>query len=182
VINAHIYAIDLCFNARAQSELYGRGILESTQDLAGFGLSLASSVVPVTATKTLLSSISTGIQGGKGPMNSITEHVFFQKSMPVILYKNMQLRKEVLTDIKGKLGENIKDYPLSEALADLERYYEAGTLYGALAPLIGATPGEGTGNGKNKEGAKPAHSPGTPQSQPESQKPEKQKTAKPNKK
>jgi hypothetical protein len=175
VINAHIYAIDLCFNARAQAELYGRGALEATQDLAGFGLSLASTVSPVGSTKTLLGSIATGIQGGKGPMSEITEHVFFQKSMPVILYKNMELRKKALDVIKDKLKNkpDIKDYPLTEALIDLENYYVAGTLHGALAQLLG--PGSGTGTG----GEKPDQQTSTTTPSPGSPQPEKPQTKKP---
>lgn len=52
--------------------------------------------------------------------------------MPVLLTKMTALRKEVLVKIYMGLGQSTTDYPLMKALNEVDDYYNAGTIPGAI--------------------------------------------------
>jgi hypothetical protein len=136
VVNGRIRAVDINFNAFEQAlSKEGIGINVAT-DWAVIGLGGAGAIVGGASTKSILSATSGAITGAKG---SIDKHVFFEKTMPVLLSQMEALRKEVLVRIRSGLELGVDKYPLMAALIDLEDYYKAGTVPGALMGITAAS-------------------------------------------
>ncbi len=138
IINAHIFAIDLYFYESAQITSLGRTSFNLGSDLAVLGLGIAGSVVPATTTKNVLTPIITGITGAKTP---IDKHLFYEQSMPVLIAKCEALRKVRLNEIQKGMLLGVDQYDLTAALADLEQYFQAGTIPYSLVE-IAASSGE----------------------------------------
>ena len=96
-------------------------------------ISSATTVAGGESVKSLLGAASTGIQGAK---SSFDKRVFREKSVGSILAHMKALRAERALTIRKGLSASIDMYPLEYALADLGRYYEAGTLSEALSSLV----------------------------------------------
>lgn len=132
IVNGRLRAIDIHFSA-FQKELYKEGVtLNVGTDWALLGLSGAGAVVGGASTKAILAAIAGGITGGKA---SFDKHVFFEKTMPVLLGQMVALRKQKLVTIRDGLQSPDSQYPLDQALVDVEAYYHAGTLPGAIIEI-----------------------------------------------
>lgn len=129
VVNARLRAIDLHFSIFEQAVARENVIGNVGVDWAVLGLGGATALAPLSATKSILGAISGGITGAKG---SVDKNVFYNKTMPVLLAKMESLRKEVLVRIREGLTQSTSDYPLTQALIDLDDYYKAGTIPGAI--------------------------------------------------
>lgn len=78
----------------------------------------------------------TAASGGLGAAkSSFAENVYVKKTMQATLNAMVAHRKEILVRIEKGLTKNIEEYPLEGALADLEEYYQAGTLPGAVIEI-----------------------------------------------
>lgn len=130
IVNGRIRAIDLHFNA-FQKELFKGGVTGNIAvDWAVLALSATGAVAGTAATKAALAAASGGLVGAKG---SFDKNAYFEKTMPVILSRMIAERKKVLATIReGMAGDSIEEYPLHRALIDVEDYYSAGTLPGAI--------------------------------------------------
>ncbi|MBI3799356.1 MAG: hypothetical protein HY268_20620 [Deltaproteobacteria bacterium] len=134
VVNARVRADDLYFN-QFQQRLFQEGI--------GFGLATDWIVLALNAAGTLatagtvnaLSAASTGVVGGKAAFD---RSVYLEKTMPALVATMAAKRKEVLVRIREGLTKNIDEYPLPLALSDLESYYDAGTIPGAIIEVANA--------------------------------------------
>ncbi len=139
IVNARIRAIDIHFNS-FQQRLYGEGIGSNiATDWAVVGLSAAGAVVSSLGTSQILSAISGGITGAK---SSFDKNAFFDRTMPAILTQMIALRKSALVKIRSGLTKGADEYPLNQALTDVEEYFTAGTMPGAIigiAEEAGAT-------------------------------------------
>lgn len=145
-INARIYFIDQSFEDY-QHDLAREGvILDIGADWSQVALSLAAGVVPLAATKTVLSTVSGGIGSAKG---SVDKNLFYKKTMEVLLVKMKANRAELLTQIQQRMIQGTALYPLTAALLDLEAYYRAGTLAQALVGII-ETAGKTIGDSKDE--------------------------------
>ena len=101
------------------------------------GLALKSSAANVagtlvSGTAQALSATAAGL-GGAG--TSIDQKVFFDTTMPTLLATMVAQRKVALVRIHEGLTHTIDAYPLTLALNDLDRYYQAGTIPGALSAI-----------------------------------------------
>ena len=96
-------------------------------------ISTATATVGGGSTKSILGTASTGIQGAK---SAFDKRVFRDKSVDAILAHMKALRAERALMIRKGLGASINAYPLETALADLGRYYMAGTLSEAMSSLV----------------------------------------------
>ena len=110
-------------------------------DWVGLALNAAGSLVSsaanvagtlVSGTAQALSATAAGL-GGVG--TSIDQKVFFDTTMPTLLATMVAQRKGVLVRIHEGLTHAIDAYPLTLALNDLDRYYQAGTIPGALSAI-----------------------------------------------
>ncbi len=149
IVNGQLRAMDLHF-ALFEQEMAREGVLINVgTDWAVLGLSGAGTIVPTAGTKAILAAISGGLTGAKG---SVDKNVFYEKTMPVLLGKMEALRKEQLVAIRTGLNLPTSSYPLNQALIDVENYYKAGTIPGAIlgiAESSGATAADAEKNLKN---------------------------------
>lgn len=130
VVNARVRATDLYFNA-FQQKLFQEGVgLGIATDWMVLALNVGGSVAGGAASA--LSAASAGVVGAKAAFD---KNVFFDKTMPALLANMMAKRKEVLVRIREGLIKDVDEYPLTLALNDLETYYNAGTIPGALVDI-----------------------------------------------
>lgn len=133
VVNARIRAIDLRFGEFAQNLSRENNWTTLGLEWAVLGLSGAGTLVADAGTKSTLAALSGGFTGAKG---SIDKNLFFNKTMPALLTQMEANRKVILTRIRTNLRDmDPADYPLTAALIDLDDYYNAGTLPGAIMSL-----------------------------------------------
>jgi hypothetical protein len=138
VVNGRIMAVDINFNIFEQA-FSEEGITTNVvTDWTVIGLGGAGSIVGGASTKSILAATSGAITGAKG---SIDKEVYYNKTMPVLLSQMEALRKQVLVTIRSGLDLGVDKYPLTAALIDVEDYYKAGTIPGALMG-ISASSGE----------------------------------------
>jgi hypothetical protein len=128
IINGRLAAFDIQFN-RFQRQLHqeGAGVNLST-DAILLGLGAAGAVVSG-GTSQLLSAAAGGVTGLRG---AIDRDLFFERTMPVLFQEMNAQRKSIRVQILDGLSKGIADYPLGRGLADIEAYYFAGTIPGAL--------------------------------------------------
>jgi hypothetical protein len=141
VVNARVRAIDLQFNA-FQQDLSRQGVgVGIATDWVSLALNAAGALVSsaanvagtlVSGTAHALSATAAGL-GGVG--TSIDQKVFFDTTMPTLLATMVAQRKVALVRIHEGLTHAIDAYPLTLALNDLDRYYQAGTIAGALSAI-----------------------------------------------
>ena len=129
VVNARLRAIDLYFGIFQQEVSKEKIGTEVATDWAVIALSGGGAVLPSAGTKTVLAAISGGLTGAKG---SIYKNIFYDKTLTAMLSKMESLRKVELVKIRTGLQMDVTRYPLTQALIDLEDYYKAGTLPGAI--------------------------------------------------
>lgn len=133
IVNGRMRAIDLHFN-NFQQQLYKEGVGSAIgTDWAILGLGGAGSVVNSLRTTQTLSAVSGGVAGAKA---SWDKNAFFDKTMPALLTQMIALRKRVLAKIRTELLEGVDRYPLNEALIDVESYFFAGTMPGAISAIV----------------------------------------------
>ena len=130
VVYARKRAIDLNF-ATFQKNVYKQLAVGGIgADWAVLALTGATTVTP----NAVLGGIAAGITGAKG---KVSEHLFFNNTIPVLFSKMEAQRKEVFVRIATGLAKpEVDEYPLMEALDDLDDYYKAGTIPGALNGIV----------------------------------------------
>jgi len=111
-------------------DISSKGVLADT---AGIATSLAATAVGANDIKTVLSAISTGVQGFS---KSIDSNVLLGNTVQAIRLQMDATRADIATEIITNLKtESCTDYPLEAGLRDIIRYYDAGTLTSGLATL-----------------------------------------------
>ena len=101
-------------------------------DLATLGLNAVGAVTGSVPAKTGLHALSGGLIGSKA---SIDKNVFFDRTMPALLAQMEAQRSTVRLRLLGGMMVGPDRYPLMQARADLEEYYVAGTLVGAIGSI-----------------------------------------------
>lgn len=105
-------------------------------DVGTLGLDTAATAVSGAGVKTILTAISTGIGGTK----IAAQRDFLQnQNVGLLIQKMRQLRGEVFQRIQGHLHETVDAYPVEAAFLDLQNYFHAGTLIGAVQALSNET-------------------------------------------
>ncbi len=125
IIAERMYASDVQYTQYESSLTKERQDVGFTTLTAAEALSTAATIVTPVVTKTILSGVTTGLVAMKGHYES---EVLLAQTMRTI-QKQMRLsRNKVAEHIFQRMAQDVSDYPLSAALADLEEYYRAGTL------------------------------------------------------
>jgi len=128
VVNARVREIDISFN-QFQQQLFQEGVGSTlATDWTVLSLNMAGTLVSGNWPK-YLSGASALTVGGKA---SFDKNAYFEKTMPALLATMVAKRKEVLVKIWDGLSKDIDDYSLNFALSDLDAYYCAGTILGAI--------------------------------------------------
>jgi len=132
LINGRLTLINLNYNQFIARFSVTRESLDFGAEVTELGLNLASTAVGGEETKTILGAISAGITGSK---LAIDKNFFFEKTVPVLITSMNAQRKEALAPILTGMKKSTDDYPLTQALSDIDAYYFAGTFIGALQAM-----------------------------------------------
>ena len=103
--------------------------LDAATDVVNMSLNLAGTLVGGLQAKSNLAVAAAGISGAK---TTIDKDFYYEKSIQALVATMNAKRKEVLARILPKLGAPLEMYPFEYAITDLNEYYLAGTLNGAL--------------------------------------------------
>lgn len=135
VVNGRIRAVNLHFNVFEQA-IYKEGVsLNLATDWVVLVLGGAGATAGDARTKQILAAISGGITGGKAAFD---KHAYFEKTMPALLSQMTALRKTTLLKIQTGLSKGVDEYQCNQALMDVEDYYAAGTIPGAIKGITEA--------------------------------------------
>ena len=129
VIAARIRAIDLNFNQFAQNISAENKKLNIGTDATVLLLGAAGAVSTVTSTQAILAATSATVTGVK---TSIDKNAYFDATLAALLSQMQANRKKVLVNLYAGMQMADNAYPLMRALVDLEDYFQAGTIIGAV--------------------------------------------------
>jgi hypothetical protein len=101
-------------------------------DLTVLALNGLAATTGTAATKAALAAASAGVLGAKTTVNT---DVFYQKTLPALLAQMRAQRLKDYADIKTSLTKPYAQYTIDQALDDVNAYYIAGTLPGAVMQL-----------------------------------------------
>jgi len=101
-------------------------------DVATLTLNAIGAAVSDVGTKTGTSALSAGLIGSK---SSIDKNVYFDRTLPALLAQMDGARSQVRTRILAGMLVDVERYPLMQAASDLDAYFHAGTLTGAIAGI-----------------------------------------------
>ncbi|HEX2855758.1 MAG TPA: hypothetical protein VHO24_21155 [Opitutaceae bacterium] len=129
VVYARLRAIDVTYSTFVTALAKERNIEAVATDTSVLILTGTASLIHPASTKSILAAISGGVVGVKG---SIDKNLFYDKTMPVLLTQMEALRKQRLATILTGLSVPADRYSLTQALIDLEDYFQSGTVPYAL--------------------------------------------------
>ena len=132
IVTARIYAINANYYKFVRDLTGQQNTGNVATDWAAIGLATAGTLAASAQTKAALAALTGGIIGAK---SAIDRDVFYNKTIQTIITQMEGQRKIVLSNIYAGLKKSSTDYTLFQALADLDNYYSAGTLNGALVGL-----------------------------------------------
>jgi hypothetical protein len=133
IITARMRAIDTYYYAFEASLIRERQEVGFISSIISIGLSGAVPLVNAEATKNILGAASAGLQGAT---KAYSDEVLFQKTVQVLATQMRAHRDIVASEILGRMRSlDIDAYPLSMALSDVDEYYAAGTIAGALIEI-----------------------------------------------
>mgnify|MGYP001564340945 CR=1 FL=1 len=138
VVLGRIRTIDLYYDIFRQALTKENIGLNVGSDLTVIGLNAAGTIIPAASTKAILAAVSGGIVGAKG---TISKDVFYDKTIPSLLSMMDALRKEKLVIVQKGLELPTDKYPLFKALIDVNDYFNAGSIPGAIMGIT-ATSGD----------------------------------------
>ncbi|MBJ6610671.1 MAG: hypothetical protein JG718_09960 [Candidatus Thiothrix moscowensis] len=130
-IQVKLIAIDaqyLDFVNQLKSQNNSSSIVVSLAKL-GINAIASTSAIPSATGKANAHALSALITGGKESFDKVS---LFNEVMPGLILKMDANRKKVLNKILSRTKNGIDQYPYALAASDLNDYYQAGTLYGAI--------------------------------------------------
>lgn len=131
-IDGRVALIDRRY-AAFRAELYAQRVGSAVGvDIATIGLNIAGVLSSGESAKTAANALAGGLVGSKA---SIDKNVYFDRTLPALLAQMEAERNTVRLRMLAGLAELPERYPLMQAAADLEAYYAAGTLAGAVAAV-----------------------------------------------
>ena len=132
VINGRILAIDDNYQDFIRQFASFENGSNLAIDAVVLGTSGAAALSPTVSSARVLAAIAAGFAGLRG---SIDKNLFYQKTWPVLVSQMDALRLAELVKIRTGLQLSDDRYPLTEGLVDLQGYYMAGTLPGAISGI-----------------------------------------------
>lgn len=124
--------IDQAYAGFRQSMYAQRVGMNVGVDLATLGLAAVGAATASEQAKTGLHALSGALVGSKA---SIDKNVFYDRTMQALLAQMEALRAAVRLRLLAGMGENTTRYPLLQARADIEEYYLAGSVVGAIGGI-----------------------------------------------
>jgi len=119
--------------SRYESDLVlGKAKRDTFTDISMFGLNSAASLMTPGSATQIVSAIAAGL----GFSRSNIEKNFFQnQATPALIDRMEVLRKAKYNEIIPNLSQSYSDYPIAAALKDVNDYFQAGTMIGALKDI-----------------------------------------------
>ena len=132
VVRARMMAIDLQFSV-FREQVYKEGALSNLGiDLAGLVVGAAGAISTGAQASRIFSALSTGVTGADG---SINETLYYERTMPALMALMEAERDRIRVEIERGLQQEDAVYALGQALVDLERYFQVGSIPGAIASV-----------------------------------------------
>ena len=132
LILARMYAIDLRYRDFEQKLVKEARNSNFLLKLASLGLTSAATLISVSTTQAILAGVDTGVKGGSEAFN---KDILVDRTVQVLITQMRGARHQLRGEIVNNLQRPVADYPLFLGLGQVEDYYTAGTLIGALANL-----------------------------------------------
>ncbi len=124
--------MDRAYTSYAASLTNGERTGEFLAALANIGLTQTATLITPVGTKDILTGIASGLTGAKA---AYSEKVLLRNSVQLVVTQMDASRATIAGQINQKLALSEAAYPLPLAQSDLEEYYRAGTLPGAMVRL-----------------------------------------------
>lgn len=131
-IETRMALIDLAYAGFRQTMYAQRVGANVGVDLATLGLAAAGAATSSEQAKTGLHALSGALIGGKA---SIDKNVFFDRTLPALLAQMEASRSAVRLRLLTGMMVGTDRYPLLQARSDVEEYYTAGTIIGAISGI-----------------------------------------------
>lgn len=132
VAYSRMRAYDLQF-ALFQEAIYKEAVGSNLWlDIAGVVVGGAGAAVTSTDGSRILSALSGGLSGAR---TSINKNLYYERTMPALMATMVADREQVKAEIIQYLDLPVTAYPLARAMVDLERYFNAGSIPGAVANI-----------------------------------------------
>lgn len=133
IIAARMREIDSYYYVYEASLIRERQEVGFVSSIVSLALTGAIPLAGSLGTKSALGAASTFVQGGT---KAFSDEVLFQKTVQVLATQMRAHRDMVAADIITRMRTlDLDAYPLSMALGDLDEYYAAGTIAGALIEI-----------------------------------------------
>lgn len=129
IVRARLYAIDIHYDVFTREVTGQQKAFAIGSDLVSAGLTGAATLAKSAATKTRLTTYASAALGVR---STVDKELYYSKTLPAVISQMDASRRTVLAKITEGLARTDADYPLVAALSDLQDYYVAGTLNGAL--------------------------------------------------
>lgn len=132
VLYGRMLALDLQFSL-FQEALYKEGVSTNLAlDMMGVAVGGAGAAVTNASASRILSALSGGISGTH---TAINKNLYFDRTMPALMALMIAEREKIRVTIYKGMQSSPEAYPLGRGLMDLERYYLAGSIPGAIASV-----------------------------------------------
>ena len=132
IVRARIFVIDINYNDFARSLNTEQKAFSIGSDIAVLSLAGAGSLAKSSRTQARFAAWTAGVLGAR---SAIDKEIYFDKTLPAIIAQMDASRRTSLAALFLGLAQSDSGYSLLQAKADLENYYIAGTLPGALASI-----------------------------------------------
>lgn len=129
---ARIRAIDLHFNEFIKSIYAESKKLNIGSDSTVLLLGAAGAVSTVSSTQAIISAMSATVTGVK---SSIDKNAYYDSTSAALVSQMQANRQQQLVSIYTGMELGIDRYPLMKALIDIEEYFQAGTVIGAVSKI-----------------------------------------------
>jgi hypothetical protein len=131
-----MFAMDIEYSTYFARLTKERQLGSAAGDLALLALNATATAIPVAATKTILSATATAVTGAK---TAIDQDVYVSQTIQILQSQMEASRLAIRNRIMANLQLPLAQYTGWQGLSDLEDYYRAGTVAGALESLAAAT-------------------------------------------
>src|SRR5258708_2504394 len=132
IVNDQLEVIDFAFRTFKRQILETSGGVDIAGDILAAAMSGASTVATATRAKSIFSGIATVITGGK---TSIDKNLFLQQTARVLVGRMDALRDKAMVPLRAGQTQTADDYPLWQALRDINIYLEAGSFGAAVTDI-----------------------------------------------
>jgi hypothetical protein len=134
LIAERVAAINISYR-HFEEQLFQEGTVRNiTTDWTLLGLAATGATISVSTTQTILAAISGGIVGARAAFD---KNALFDRALPSLVSKMQASRQQIELRMLNGMKLDTNSYGIIEALGDLDSYYSAGTLPGAILNIAG---------------------------------------------